>query len=717
MKKQIRAKRFLRGIALTLFAALTLGSAGMVSASEVQTTPYDTYGYFNLVDVRYWSTRPMYTYKTTITGGSLGISSFYEPNDVFVADNGQIYIADTKNGRVLVLDESYKLVRTIEGLTYEGEEIDITGALGVFATPEGRVYIADSENKRVVVCNEKNEVVQIIGAPADDVVPADFLYRPKRVVVDSTGLVYVVSDGSYYGAVLFDANGNFLKFFGSNAVQGSFTQVLERIKKTIFRNDAKLAAATKQLPYQFSDLALDAEGFVYTVTGAFNSWESPIGQLRKLSPGGTNILLDKSGFDASASDGVQFSDVKSVRGIGGIRLNNMQSLDVDENGFMYVVEATYGRIYVYDQECNQITVFGGGMGKGTQQGTFNNPTSLALDSDGDVYVCDNRAGSVTVYERTDYGNLFLEAQTATLEGDFDVAKPLWEQVVQMDRNHPLIYKGMARAAVFQENFEEALDYARMGYDSKSYATAFSHVRNDWLSVNFYWVFIGAILLIGGLVALFVVKRKKAWRWVRNENVAVMFSTITHPFASFQKIKYQKMGSVWFGAGILLVWFITNLLSNLWGGFSFGFIDVEGFDALMLFLSSVGAILLWTVCNWGSAILFNGKGTMKQVFLVSCVSMIPQIIGSLSYLVLSNVLIPEEALPLTIIAAACNILSLVILCIGTIVVHDFGFFKFLGIAVITIIAMLISLFVIFMVGILIQQFWTFLVTLFQEVRYR
>ena len=56
MKKQIRAKRFLRGIALTLFAALTLGSAGMVSASEVQTTPYDTYGYSNLVDVRYWST-------------------------------------------------------------------------------------------------------------------------------------------------------------------------------------------------------------------------------------------------------------------------------------------------------------------------------------------------------------------------------------------------------------------------------------------------------------------------------------------------------------------------------------------------------------------------------------------------------------------------------------------------------------------------------------
>jgi hypothetical protein len=51
------------------------------------------------------------------------------------------------------------------------------------------------------------------------------------------------------------------------------------------------------------------------------------------------------------------------------------------------------------------------------------------------------------------------------------------------------------------------------------------------------------------------------------------------------------------------------------------------------------------------------------------------------------------------------------------VHEFGFGKFLGITAISVVAMLVVVFIVFMVSILVQQFGSFFVTVYNEVKYR
>ena len=51
------------------------------------------------------------------------------------------------------------------------------------------------------------------------------------------------------------------------------------------------------------------------------------------------------------------------------------------------------------------------------------------------------------------------------------------------------------------------------------------------------------------------------------------------------------------------------------------------------------------------------------------------------------------------------------------IHEFGMLKFVGIMIITVLAMAVVVFVAFMVGILITQMITFIGTIIQEIRYR
>ena len=70
-----------------------------------------------------------------------------------------------------------------------------------------------------------------------------------------------------------------------------------------------------------------------------------------------------------------------------------------------------------------------------------------------------------------------------------------------------------------------------------------------------------------------------------------------------------------------------------------------------------------------------------------------------------------------ISVVCLALAAIMLCVGIMTVHEFGFFKFIVMTLVIILGMLICVFVIMMVFVLIQQLFTFVGTLINEVTYR
>lgn len=657
----------------------------------------------------------MYTPVDVVSAYDLGIEEgFDEIKDIECDIDGNIYLL-IKMGRVVVFDQALQFSREIVVTTADGEPVDYEGAQGIFLMEDGQIYIADTENARVLRCDNNGVVLQEIGMAETDLVPSDFMFRPTKVTVDSKGYLYVLSDGSYYGAVLYDPEGKFVSFYGANTVKASVLTTLANLWDMLVQNDVKRAKTERVLPFQFIDIVVDKDDFVYTCTGRTGSGAS--GQLRMLSPGGSNILYKKLWQGGrQASDSYNFGESSSFNRAKKAIYQNFVSLQVDERGYVYLLDAAYGLIYIYDTECNLLTVFGGGYGKGDQAGVFHTPTSMTLYGDR-LFVSDGHRNSVTVFELTEFGKTFMNAQSLTLKSDHLTAKPLWNQVLSADAGNQLAQRALAKTAFIEGDYDLALSLSKVGLDAATYAQALGKVQERFTSQNFLWIFPLALVLIGAIVAWMIISRKRSVAVVKNEKVQVLFSAPFHPFLAFQKIKFQKQGSMPIALIITAFFFLSGALQTTASDFRFTSYDPTTYNIIFQFLRTVGLIVLWSLANWGVSTLQEGKGRLKEIFIVSAYSMVPVVLYQFISIPISHLLTSTDSLILTGLETVALILAGVMLIVGLMTIHDMTFPRFLFTAVLTVLGMLLVVFIIFMIGMLLSQFWQFIVTIFMEVAYR
>jgi DNA-binding beta-propeller fold protein YncE len=92
-------------------------------------------------------------------GGAARDAVFNAPKEMAVAPNGDIFVVDTENHAIRLIDAATKIVRTIAGNGTAGpggdggpaEKAGLARPHGAFIAPDGRVFIGDSENHRVRV--------------------------------------------------------------------------------------------------------------------------------------------------------------------------------------------------------------------------------------------------------------------------------------------------------------------------------------------------------------------------------------------------------------------------------------------------------------------------------------------------------------------------------------------------------------------------------------
>lgn len=87
-------------------------------------------------------------------------------------------------------------------------------------------------------------------------------YSPSKVAVNSSGTLYVVSDGSYDGMIQLDQNGDFLGYFGYN---NNPITAWEYLQDLLFTDEMK-AQLFSRVPYSFGNVDIDTKGILYSVT-------------------------------------------------------------------------------------------------------------------------------------------------------------------------------------------------------------------------------------------------------------------------------------------------------------------------------------------------------------------------------------------------------------------------------------------------------------------
>lgn len=442
----------------------------MFASTAYASTPYESYTINSQgSDIR---SIAGFVYEESITGLDLPSGTLNRPESLHIMSDDSIYIADSGNNRIVHLDSNHQFIRTIgdsEGPGKLGEP------KGVYVKEDGTIYVADTANGRIVIFNKDGKFEKEFLKPVSPLIGSTFSYSPSKIILDKRDYMYVVSDGNTQGLIQLDPNGDFKGFYGANHVGFSWSRLFVRL----IASDSQKAKIATIRPAEFSNLDIDSEGFMYTTTIG-----EEYNQLKRLSPVGVDTL----------NIGIQreYGDFYSA---GPFAMPSFIGISVDANGIITALDLQTSKVFQYDKLGNFLFAFGG---VGEQRGLFTTPSDLAQNSHGDIYVVDRGRNSIEVFRKTPFAELVQKASTLHVDGQYDEAQEMWQEVIRQNSNYEMAYQAIGKALYKAERYKEAMEYFELASARYDYSLAFKEYRKEFVKENFAVI---AILIIVLAIAL------------------------------------------------------------------------------------------------------------------------------------------------------------------------------------------------------------------------
>ncbi len=584
-----------------------------VSAAVAQNA-YNTYTYDSYNTAVY--TASAYEVDRVVKGRNLGIEGFNSPNDVYAFEN-RLYLLDSGNSRIVVLSSAGTLERIIKPVDNSGEPIEFIEAYGIFVCSDGRILICDKKAACVYAFDANGKQIFTLETPQSNLIPDGFRFEPVKAIEDSGGVIYVLSAGSYGGALQFEKDQSFLGFYGSEKVAVTSKVLLNYFWKKLL-TDEQAEGLERTLPVEFISFDIDGNDFIYTIRRG-NDVSS--GQVRKLNARGDSILPD--------------------RVYGDLNTESMLSdITVDENGFFTIIDNLSGKLFQYDADGRLLYAFGG---LGNLDGCFTN--AVAVESIGDnLYVLDADRNSLTVFRPTDFALDIRKALLCYQKGAYLDAEQPWRNVLKADFKYEYAGIGLGKVLEKKGDYKGAMEYYRLGVRRDLYSDAFSELRSAWIR---QWLPVLMSVFVIVLVASLVLSKKKSKKSAAiyaggRKAVEYPLYCMLHPFNGFDDLKSEKTGSKRLCGILLLAYLVISILSRQVTGFIFNPNRVETFNFPVMLITTIGLFFAFVIANWSITTIMDGKGTLKEISIFMSYALMPYIIGNGVLIILSRIFTLEEA---------------------------------------------------------------------------
>ena len=187
-------------------------------------------------------------------------------------------------------------------------------------------------------------------------------------------------------------------------------------------------------------------------------------------------------------------------------------------------------------------------------------------------------------------------------------------------------------------------------------------------------------------------------------------SLVHPFDGFFEIRFRNHGSAFLATLLLIAYAVLNCLKFQYTGFPMNMNNIDEMDALSLFISVVSVVALFTVSNWTVTTLFNGKGKMKDIFIVVCYSLTVPIIGDAIVTFASNFVTLDEVMILTSVQMLCYAYFAFLVIAGLTTIHEYGF----GGSIMSIVMSIVAAAIILFIGILVFTMLERMISFFSSV---
>jgi len=385
-----------------------------------------------------------------------------------------------------------------------------------------------------------------------------------------------------------------------------------------------------------------------------------------------------------------------------------------------VLDRMRNKIFTYDISGNLLYAFGG---TGMQTGVFSQSSCISYRGT-DLLVLDSAMGTITLFERTAYGALIEEALEMEKRRNFDEAYTLWLAVLQQNSNFDLAYTGIARMMMRQGNYAGAMKSYKFANDVVGYSRAFGELRRNWIR-DFYWVIpLAIIVIIIGISRLFIFAGKinsKQYFQFHNYHLGhellFAFHTLFHPIGGFWDLKHEKRGSMR-AANIILIFVVfAFIFSALNTGFIFNPKSRLEISLIQIIINVILPVIMWCTASWALTTLFDGQATMKDIYIITCYSLLPLALTYIPAALLSNVLVLEEGLFIDFIRGAGAVWTVLLIFSGIMTLQEYGLVKNIVTTIASLILMGVQLFIGMLFILLGNNLWQLLYGIFKEITLR
>ena len=490
--------KHLKRLTALLLSAIVLLNAGLALAIQDGFRTTYTYNYDYWGDIA--ESPDAYRVQQVIYSSSLGLETpMRRPQSLYVRGQ-EIYVCDTGNNRILQLKRDgneYSLVRIIDRVS--GAEPETFNAPGdVFADEEGNVYICDTNNNRVLMADKDLRFVRSYVKPVDNTFDQNIAFLPSKMVVDTSGRVYVRATNVNKGLIKYEADGTFTGFIGANQVIYS---LWDYIWKEFFTTKEQRAQQASFVPTEYENICIDKDGFIYATNTVFSEYDlkwDNAKPIRRLNSIGSDILIKNDKYPP-------IGDLDWVEQSVDYGPSKFKDITVLDNDIYIAFDKTRGRLFGYDPQGVMLWAFGT---KGNSEGAFLGAVSIEHMGT-DLLCLDENENSITVFTATEYGNLIYQASDQYLKGDYEGSADTWREVLKLNANYNLAFIGIGRALMREEKFGEAMDYFKRAHDRQNYGRAYRYYRKEMIEKNILWVVVVVAVLLIVPVVVNRVKKIKA----------------------------------------------------------------------------------------------------------------------------------------------------------------------------------------------------------------
>ncbi|MFC5649903.1 YIP1 family protein [Paenibacillus solisilvae] len=619
----------------------------------------------------------------------IGNTAFSSPSDLYVDESDRLYIADTGNKRIVVLQPGGSLLRII------GQD-QLSEPTGVFVDKNGSIYVADSGSKLVYQYDEQGKLLKKFGRPDSPLFGKNAPFKPVKVTVDKRGNLYIVSEGTTNGVVQLSPYGDFLGYFGSNDSEANLKIMLQHM----FFTKEQRAKLFKNTPPSPTNLSIDKKGLIYTVTQGAEGRS-----IKKFNISGYNLLPENMMFDPIYSD-----------------------LFIAASGNIYAV-SQMGIVFEFDTEGHLLFSFGAPDDGKSRIGLFLNAAGIAVDSNEQVYVVDKERNNIQIFAPTEFTLQVHHALELYKEGFYVKSQGPWNEVLKRNSLFDLAHKGLADAYYKQQLYEQAEEEYVIAGDKEGYSNSFWEIRNLWLQNHLLDVF-SIIVIVYVLWRLLKLLHRKTGafraiiRWKSFiTNISIMkqltflFCFIKRPIEGFYGIKDENKVSALAAVILYLLFFAEYLFSLFYTGFIFNNLDFSDLQLSREVAIVFVPIALWIVSNYLVSTISDGEGKFLHVFKATIYSLMPYLIFKPIIVIASNALTINDAFLFsfanTIIMAWCAVLLFMMVK----EIHDYTVGGTIINILITIFGMIIMGLVLFIIYVLLDQVYDFVYSVIKEAAVR